>query len=65
MSILVNSDTRLLVQGITGDAAQHHTQQMLAYGTNIVAGMRPGAGGKIVHGIEVFDSVAEAKKEKH
>jgi len=65
MSILINSETRLLVQGITGDAAQHHTQQMLAYGTNIVAGMRPGAGGQVIHGIEVFDSVAEAKKVKN
>ena len=64
MSILVNSETRLLVQGITGDAAQHHTLQMLTYGTNIVAGMRPGAGGQVIHGIEVFDSVAEAKKVK-
>lgn len=60
MSVLVDSSTRLLVQGITGSAAQHHTELMLEYGTNVVAGMRPGAGGTNVHGVPVFDTVAEA-----
>ena len=63
MSVLVDSSTRLLVQGITGTAAQHHTELMLEYGTNVVAGMRPGAGGTEVHGVPVFDTVAEAVSE--
>ena len=62
MSILITPETRLLVQGITGDAAQHHTKLMIDYGTHIVAGVRPGAGGQEVHGVSVFDSVKEAKK---
>ncbi|MFN2196955.1 MAG: succinate--CoA ligase subunit alpha [Anaerolineales bacterium] len=58
MSILVNKDTRLLVQGITGREGLFHTEQMVAYGTNIVAGMTPGKGGEWVMGkIPVFDSV--------
>jgi succinyl-CoA synthetase alpha subunit len=60
MSILVDAKTRLLVQGITGKAAQHHAMLMLGYGTNIVSGVRPGAGGDHVHGIPIFDTVAEA-----
>jgi len=60
MGVLVDSSTRVLVQGITGTAAQHHTQRMLEYGTNIVAGMRPGAGGTEVHGIPVFNTVKDA-----
>ncbi len=60
MSVLVDSDTRVLVQGITGNAARHHTELMLDYGTRVVAGMRPGAGGTRVHDVPVFDSVAEA-----
>jgi len=60
MSILINSHTRLLVQGITGDAARHHARLMLEYGTNIVGGVRPGAGGSEVEGIPVFNSAKEA-----
>lgn len=61
MSILVNKDTRLLVQGITGGEGLFHTQQMLAYGTNIVGGVTPGKGGEWVEGkIPVFDSVRRA-----
>ncbi len=61
MSILVNKDTRLLVQGITGGEGLFHTQQMLAYGTNIVGGVTPGKGGEWVEGkIPVFDSVKRA-----
>jgi succinyl-CoA synthetase alpha subunit len=64
MSIIINSKTRLLVQGITGDAARHHTKLMQEYGTNIVAGVRPGAGGTDVHGVKVFDTVKEAMEQQ-
>lgn len=59
MSILVDKNTRLLVQGITGNEGLFHTEQMLAYGTNIVAGVTPGKGGEwVLDGkIPVFDSV--------
>jgi succinyl-CoA synthetase alpha subunit len=58
MSILVDKNTRLLVQGITGEEGLFHTRQMVAYGTNVVAGMTPGKGGQWVdEKIPVFDSV--------
>lgn len=59
MSILVNSNTRLLVQGITGNEGLFHTEQMLAFGTNVVSGVTPGKGGEwVMDGkIPVFDSV--------
>jgi succinyl-CoA synthetase alpha subunit len=59
MSILINKDTRLLVQGITGSEGLFHTEQMVHYGTNVVAGTRPGKGGEwVLDGkIPVFDSV--------
>ncbi len=58
MSILVNKDTRLLVQGITGGEGLFHTRQMAAYGTNVIAGVTPGKGGQWVdEKIPVFDSV--------
>jgi len=58
MSILINKNTRLLVQGITGNEGLFHTRQMVAYGTNVVAGMTPGKGGEWVdEKIPVFDSV--------
>jgi len=60
MSILVDKKTRVLVQGITGREGSFHTQQMLAYGTNVVAGVTPGKGGQTVHDVPVFDTVAEA-----
>ena len=60
MSILVNKDTRLLVQGITGREGEFHTRQMQEYGTNVVAGVTPGKGGGWVSGIPVFDTVHEA-----
>jgi succinyl-CoA synthetase alpha subunit len=63
MSILVNKNTKLLVQGITGRDGQFHAGLMKNYGTNIVAGTSPGKGGQVVHGIPVFDSVEEAVKE--
>ncbi len=60
MSILVNQDTRLLVQGITGRDGLFHTERMLEYGTKVVAGVTPGKGGQTVLGIPVFNTVAEA-----
>ncbi len=69
MSVLVNKDTRLLVQGITGGEGTFHTSQILEYGTNVVAGVTPGKGGVLYHGNEkdrfcrpvpVFNTVKEA-----
>ncbi len=60
MSILVGKDTRLVVQGITGREGAFHTQQMIDYGTQVVAGVTPGKGGEWVHGVPVFDTVKEA-----
>ncbi len=60
MSILIDSNTKVLVQGITGRDGSFHTKQMLAYGTKVVAGVTPGKGGREVEGVPVFDSVAEA-----
>jgi len=60
MSILVNKDTRLLVQGITGREGQFHTQQMVAYGTKVVAGVTPGKGGEWAAGVPVFDTAKSA-----
>ena len=60
MSILVNRDTRLLVQGITGREGLFHTRQMIAYGTKVVAGVTPGKGGEWVEGVPVFDTVRAA-----
>ena len=63
MSILVNKDTKVLVQGLTGRSGRFHAQQCAAYGTKIVAGAVPGRGGSDVDGIPVFDTVAEAVAE--
>jgi succinyl-CoA synthetase alpha subunit len=60
VSILIDKSTRLVVQGITGRDGAFHTRQMLDYGTRVVAGSTPGKGGEVVHGVPVFDSVAEA-----
>ncbi|HHO58392.1 MAG TPA: succinate--CoA ligase subunit alpha [Oceanithermus profundus] len=60
MSILVNKDTRVLVQGITGREGRFHAEQMQAYGTKIVAGVTPGKGGQEVLGVPVYDTVKEA-----
>ncbi len=60
MSVLINKDTKVIVQGITGGMGKTHTKLMKAYGTNIVGGVTPGKGGQEVEGIPVFDSVAEA-----
>ncbi len=63
MAILVDERTRVLVQGITGRQGQLHTELMLRYGTKVVAGVAPGRGGSRVHGVPVYDSVAEAVEE--
>ena len=60
MSILIDRNTRLLVQGITGRDGAFHTKQMLDYGTKVVGGVTPGKGGTEMHGVPVFDSVGEA-----
>ena len=60
MSILVNKNTRLIVQGITGREGMFHAEQMIAYGTNVVGGVTPGKGGQWAVGVPVFDSVRDA-----
>ena len=60
MSILVDKDTRLLVQGITGREGAFHTRRMIEYGTKVVAGVTPGKGGGEVHDVPVFDAVQQA-----
>lgn len=60
MSILVNSASRVLVQGITGKEGSFHTTQMVEYGTPVVGGVTPGGAGKSVAGAPVFDTVADA-----
>ena len=60
MAVLVNENTRVVVQGITGSQGTFHTQQAQAYGTNVVAGVTPGRGGEHHLGLPVFDTVAEA-----
>ena len=62
--ILINNDTKLVVQGITGSEGSFHTAQMLEYGTKVVAGVTPGKGGqKTDAGIPIFNTVQEAKKQ--
>ncbi len=63
MSILVDKNTRLIVQGITGKEGTFHTQKMVAYGTNVVGGVTPGKGGTTHENIPVFNTVADAVKE--
>jgi succinyl-CoA synthetase alpha subunit len=64
MGILINNQTRVVVQGITGTQGSFHTRLMKDYGTNIVAGVTPGKGGLSVHGVPVYDTVEEAQKEQ-
>lgn len=63
MSILVNSQTRVLVQGITGKEGQFHTRQCVEYGTQVVAGVTPGKGGQFMDGVPVFNTAQEAKEK--
>ncbi len=60
MSVLVNEKTRVIVQGLTGREGTFHAEQMIAYGTNVVAGVTPGKGGTLHIEVPVFDTVAEA-----
>ncbi|MFN2582775.1 MAG: succinate--CoA ligase subunit alpha [Candidatus Dormibacteria bacterium] len=60
MSVLVDRESRVVVQGITGREGAFHTQQMRAFGTNVVAGVSPGKGGSDADGVPVFDTVADA-----
>lgn len=63
MSILINKETKVIVQGITGSMGKTHTAHMLKYGTKIVAGVTPGKAGQEIHGIKVYDTVSEAKEK--
>ena len=65
MSVLVDKNTRLVVQGITGNEGTFHTQQAIGYGTNVVAGVTPGKGGKNVENVPVYNTVKEAVGEKN
>lgn len=60
MSIFINRQSRIIVQGITGRMAQFHTKEMIDYGSNVVGGVVPGKGGEKVHGVPVFNTVKEA-----
>jgi succinyl-CoA synthetase alpha subunit len=62
VSVLVDADTRVVVQGITGGEGEFHTGQMLDYGTDVVAGAVPGRGGQTVHGVPVYDTVTGAAR---
>ena len=61
MSIFIDTNTKVIVQGITGRDGSFHTQGMLEYGTKVAAGVTPGKGGETVHGVPVYNSVAEAR----
>ncbi len=63
MSILIDKNTRVICQGITGDAGGFHTRGCLEYGTKMVGGVTPGKGGQIFDGLPVFDTVMEARAE--
>ena len=63
MSILIDSQTKVVVQGITGGEGTFHTRQMIKYGTQVVAGVTPGKGGQVHEGVPVFNTVAAAIKE--
>ena len=63
MAIVVDDDTRLVVQGLTGREGRFHGLRNRNYGTNLVGGVTPGKGGQDVEGVPVFDTVAEAVEE--
>jgi succinyl-CoA synthetase alpha subunit len=65
VSILVNEQTRVIVQGLTGREGGFHASQMIAYGTRVVAGVTPGKGGTLHNDVAVFNTVAEAARETH
>lgn len=63
MSIFLDKESRVIVQGITGRLAQFHTREMIDYGTNVVGGVVPGKGGEVIEGVPVYDTVKEAVYE--
>lgn len=63
MSVIVNNNTKVVVQGITGYQGTYHSKAMMDFGTRVVAGVTPGKGGQEVHGVPVFDTVSEAVDE--
>jgi len=64
MSVFLDQNTRLVVQGITGRDGSFHTRQMISYGTKVVAGVTPGKGGQLFDGVvPIFDTVADAVRE--
>ena len=63
MSILVDDDTKVICQGITGGSGSFHTEKMLEYGTNMVGGVTPGKGGETAGDVPIFDTVSEAREE--
>ena len=64
MSVFIDKNTKVIVQGITGSTALFHTKQMLEYGTQIVAGVTPGKGGQVVEGVPVFKQLKKHKKKQ-
>src|SRR5262245_37974596 len=65
MAILINKNTKVITQGITGQAGKFHTEQGLLYGSQFVGGVTPGKGGQEILGLPIFDTVLEAKKATH
>lgn len=63
MAIIVDKNSKVIVQGITGKNASLHTKFMLDYGTDIVGGVTPGKGGEVIHGVKVYDTVRECVEE--
>ena len=63
MTVIVDSNTKVVVQGITGYQGTYHTKAMMEFGTDVVSGVTPGKGGQEVHGVPVYDTVAEAVAE--
>ena len=64
MSVLVDKNTRVAVQGITGKEGAFHTAQMLEYGTTVVAGVTPGKGGQNMHNVPIYNTLADAVKHE-